>query len=430
MNNKKSNISEFEQMKKVIISCVAGSALEWYDFAIYGCFAVTIGKLFFPSNDAFQQIIASFGAFASGLIARPIGAVIFGYIGDIFGRKKALVISIYMMAIPTAAMGLLPTYEYIGIWAGVALTLIRILQGLALGGGFTGTIVFLYEHSPEDKKATYSCWAPFSLVGGFVLGSIVAMFMSFFCNEQQLEIWGWRIPFIISAFGTIVAEYVKNKLDDPKEFLDAQKEESALPQKQGLLKNLFKNHWKGLLMIVLTDVLTACGYFLLSVFFITYLETILDFGKRNALIIQTVNMICFAVFLIICGQWADKFGRRRQMLFATITMVILAYPIFIFISSGIIWKAMLGQLAIIFIFSVYYASIPAAICSMLPTKVRLAGVSIAHNFAMAAFGAFASTWAMQLIKITENKTIPSVLFILSAGVTAIALYIWKEGKNY
>ncbi|MDR2682204.1 MAG: MFS transporter [Holosporaceae bacterium] len=429
-NKNESNISEFEKMKKVIISCVAGSALEWYDFAIYGCFAVTIGKLFFPSTDAFQQIIYSFGAFASGLIARPIGAVMFGYIGDVFGRKKALVISIYMMAVPTAAMGLLPTYEYMGMWAGIVLTLIRILQGLALGGGFTGTIVFLYEHSREDKKATYSCWAPFSLVSGFVLGSIVAMLMSFICNDQQLEVWGWRIPFIISAFGTLVAEYVKNKLDDPKEFLDSQKEEAAIPQKQGLLKKLFKNHWKGLVMITLTDVLTACGYFLLSVFFITYLETVLDFGKRNALIIQTINMICFAVFLILCGQWADKFGRRRQMLAATIAMMILAYPIFVLISSGIFWKAMLGQLAIIFIFSVYYAPIPAAICSMLPTKVRLAGVSIAHNFAMAAFGAFASTWAMQLIKITGSKTIPALLFIVTAGITAVALYVWKEGKDY
>ncbi|MDR3151718.1 MAG: MFS transporter, partial [Holosporaceae bacterium] len=271
-------VSEFEKMKKVIISCVAGSALEWYDFAIYGCFAVTIGKLFFPSGDDFQQIIASFGAFASGLIARPIGAMMFGYIGDVLGRKKALVISIYMMAIPTAAMGFLPTYEYIGIWAGITLTIIRILQGLALGGGFTGTIVFLYEHSSEDKKATYSCWAPFSLVSGFVLGSVVAMVVSFICNEQQLEVWGWRIPFIISAFGTFVAEYVKNKLDDPQEFLDLQKQEAVEPKKHGLLKNLFKNHWKGLVMVTLTDVLTACGYFLLSVFFITYLETVLNFG--------------------------------------------------------------------------------------------------------------------------------------------------------
>ncbi|MDR2268518.1 MAG: MFS transporter [Holosporaceae bacterium] len=431
MNRVKINaVSEFEKMKKVIISCVAGSALEWYDFAIYGCFAVTIGKLFFPSSDDFQQIISSFGAFASGLIARPIGAVIFGYIGDVFGRKKALVISIYMMAIPTAAMGFLPTYEYIGIWAGVTLTIIRILQGLALGGGFTGTIVFLYEHSSENKRATYSCWAPFSLVSGFVLGSIVAMFMSFICNELQLKIWGWRIPFIISAFGTFVAEYVRNKLDDPQEFLDMQKQETAMSKKRGLLKNLFKNHWKGLVMVTLTDVLTACGYFLLSVFFITYLETVLDFGKQNALVIQTINMICFALFLILCGQTADKFGRRRQMLVATIAMILLAYPIFVFISSGVFWKAMFGQLAIIFIFSVYYAPIPAAICSMLPTKVRLAGVSIAHNFAMAAFGAFASSWAMQLIKITGSSTIPALLFVVTATVTAVALYIWHEGEEY
>jgi MHS family proline/betaine transporter-like MFS transporter len=354
----------------------------------------------------------------------------FGYIGDVFGRKKALVISIYLMAIPTAAMGFLPTYEYIGVWAGVTLTVIRILQGLALGGGFTGTIVFLYEHSSENKKATYSCWAPFSLVSGFVLGSMVAMFMSFICNEQQLEVWGWRIPFIISAFGTFVAEYVKNKLDDPQEFLDSQKRETVASKKHGLLRNLFKNHWKGMVMVTLTDVLTACGYFLLSVFFITYLETVLNFGKQNALVIQTINMVCFAFFLILCGNTADKFGRRRQMLAATIAMILLAYPIFVFISSGVFWKAMLGQLAIIFIFSVYYAPIPAAICSMLPTKVRLAGVSIAHNFAMAAFGAFASSWAMQLIKITGNKTIPALLFVVTAAVTAVALYVWREGEEY
>jgi MHS family proline/betaine transporter-like MFS transporter len=118
------------------------------------------------------------------------------------------------------------------------------------------------------------------------------------------------------------------------------------------------------------------------------------------------------------------------MLTATVAMTLLAYPIFVFISSGVFWKAMLGQLAIIFIFSVYYAPIPAAICSMLPTKVRFAGVSIAHNFAMAAFGAFASSWAMQLIKITGSRTIPALLFIIAAAITAIALYVWQEGKEY
>ena len=253
MASEKENESEFSRMKKVILSCVAGSSLEWYDFAVYGFFATLIGKLFFPSGDEFLQLLASYGAFAAGLIARPIGAIIFGYIGDIWGRKKALVISIYMMAVPTALMGLLPTYELIGGAAGVILMLIRIVQGLALGGGFTGTIVFLYEHSSQHKKSTYSAWAPFSLVSGFILGALVATFMNAICDDQQLALYGWRIPFILSAVGTLIAEFVKHRLDDPKEFVEQQKNENPA-EKKNLLRNLFRNHWKGVVMVTLTDV--------------------------------------------------------------------------------------------------------------------------------------------------------------------------------
>ncbi|MDR2158079.1 MAG: MFS transporter, partial [Holosporaceae bacterium] len=249
----KEECSEFSKMRKVIISCVAGRALEWYDFAVYGFFATIIGKLFFPSGETFQQLIASFGAFASGLIARPIGAVIFGYIGDKFGRKKALVISIYMMVVSTGLMGLLPTYEVIGAWAGILLTIIRITQGLALGGGFTGTIVFLYEHSRDDKKSTYSSWAPFSLVTGFILGAFVASLMDRILDAQQLESFGWRIPFIISFVGKFIADYVKRKLKDPQEFIDTQKSEKKNKSDENFLAYLLKNHWKGLLLVTITD---------------------------------------------------------------------------------------------------------------------------------------------------------------------------------
>ncbi len=424
------SVSEFSKMKKVILSCVAGSALEWYDFAIYGFFASIIGKLFFPSGDEFQQLIASFGAFASGLIARPIGAVMFGYIGDIFGRKKALVISIYMMAVPTALMGLLPTYEQIGIWAGIVLTLIRILQGLALGGGFTGTIVFLYEHSSAERKSTYSAWAPFSLVSGFILGAIVATCMDKMLDTQQLEMFGWRIPFILSFFGTFVAKYVRDKLEDPKEFTELQKEEKDEGQKKSLLRNLFRNHWKGLTMVTITDVLTACGYFLIAIFFTTYFETIINLGRHHAFIIQTVNMIFFALSILLGGWLADRIGKRLQMLIATLSLAAMAYPLFSVMSACTVISAFLGQLGIIFLFSMYYGPIPATICSMFPTKVRLVGVSIAHNFAMAAFGAYAPTLATYLIKWTGNVAIPAVLFVVSSLLTAVALFVWKEGKEY
>jgi MHS family proline/betaine transporter-like MFS transporter len=419
-------------MKKVIISCVAGSALEWYDFAVYSFFAAIIGRQFFPSADPFNQLIASFGAFAAGLIARPIGAIMFGYIGDKFGRKKTLVISIYMMAIPTALMGMLPTHEAIGCWAGVLLTLIRVMQGLALGGGFTGTIVFLYEHSEEKKRSAYSSWAPFSLVTGFILGAFVAKGVDFFFTAEQIETIGWRIPFILGFFGTFIGRYVKQKLEDPKEFVDQQKAQAAKKDqpKENFMGNLFKNHWKGLLLVTIADMLTACGYFLIAIFFTTYFETVLHIERSQVLLIQQVNMILLALLILVGGWFADYVGKRTQMLLSTLALAAFAYPLFIYMGEGTVVSAFLGELGIIFLFAMYYGPIPATICSMFPTKVRLAGVSIAHNFAMAAFGAYAPTLATYSVKWSGNIAMPAVLFVASSLATALALFIWKEGREY
>lgn len=416
-------ISEFQQMKKVIISCVSGSALEWYDFAIYSFFAQIIGKLFFPSSDGFQSLIASFGAFASGLIARPLGSVLFGYIGDVWGRKKALVISIYLMAIPTALMGFIPTYEQIGSLSGIILTLIRIAQGLALGGGFTGTIVFLYEHSSRKRKATFSSWAPFSLVSGFVLGAVVATLISNVLTTEQLESFGWRIPFILSFFGTFIAKYVREKLQDPQEFLN---QDQNAKKKESLFGNLLNNHWKSLILVIFTDFLTASGYFLISIFLTTYFDTMLKLGHKTAFLIQTINMLFLSLLILFGGWCADRLGRRRQMLISCLLLAILAYPLFLLMSQGTFLSVLFGELGIVFLFAMYYGPIPATICSMFPTNVRLVGVSIAHNVAMAAFGAYAPTLATYTLKWTGNLASPAILFIISALITSVALFVWKE----
>ncbi|MDR0662087.1 MAG: MFS transporter [Holosporales bacterium] len=427
MKQQSKETSEFQALKRVILSCVAGSSLEWFDFALYGYFAAILGRAFFPSEDSFQQLIASFGAFASGLIARPVGAIFFGHIGDVWGRKRALLISIHMMALSTAGMALLPTHAQIGLWAGILLTLMRIIQGLALGGGFTGTIVFLYEHSSQKRKATFSSWAPFSLVFGFVIGALTATLMAAILNTEQLESWGWRVPFALSFLGTFIARYVKNKLQEPEEFLAVQEK---TPEKKKLsLRTLFKNHWRAIGLVVWIDVLTACGYFLLSVFFPTYFGEILGFERETSFIITTINMILFALAILLGGWLADRIGKRRQMFWACVALAAGAYPLFLILSSGPLW-ALVGHLGLIILFSLYYGPIPATICSIFPTKTRLMGVSLAHNFAMAAFGAYAPTYATYLVKWTGNLAIPSVLFIASALTTAIGLYIWEEGEHY
>ncbi|NBX02516.1 MAG: MFS transporter, partial [Alphaproteobacteria bacterium] len=184
-------------MKKVVIAGMIGNGLEWYDYALYAYMTLIISKLFFPVGNDAAHLLATLGIFAVGFVARPFGAVMFGIIGDKLGRRTALMLSIFMMAIPTGCIGLLPTYEMIGIWAPILLTFCRVLQGLSLGGAFSGCITFLVEHAPATKRGLIGSTSVASLVIGFLLGSIVASLVKLPLTDLQYESWGWRIPFLI-----------------------------------------------------------------------------------------------------------------------------------------------------------------------------------------------------------------------------------------
>ena len=199
---------------KLILSCVIGNALEWYDFIIYGYFAPILGQLFFPTTDRYSQLMCSFGALAAGFVTRPLGAVLFGHIGDKSSRIIVLMLSIYIMSIPTTLIGCLPTYAQIGWLAPLLLTVFRILQGLAIGGEYTSSMVFLVEHAPIDKRGFLGSWATCSLIIGVIIGSSVVTFITHFLTPQQVLSFGWRIPFILSMFGCAIGIYVRRHLKD------------------------------------------------------------------------------------------------------------------------------------------------------------------------------------------------------------------------
>src|SRR5579863_7567559 len=205
-------------LRKVIVSCMIGNALEWYDFALYGYFATILSNQFFPSQDPIASLMATFGVFAAGFIMRPLGGILFGHIGDKKGRKEALLCSIYLMTIPTALIGLLPTYDQVGWLAPALLTLIRLLQGLSMGGEFTGSMIFIVEHTNSQKRGFSGSWAPFSLLLGVLIGSAVATLISMALSPEDLHSWGWRIPFILSIFGGVVGSYMRRTLTDPEKF--------------------------------------------------------------------------------------------------------------------------------------------------------------------------------------------------------------------
>ena len=197
-----------KEMKKVLFTSMIGNALEWYDFVLFVQFAPFIGKLFFPSDDPQSSLLAVFGVFAAGFIMRPIGGIIFGYLGDKFGRKISVILPILIMSIPTALIGFLPTYATIGIYAPVILTIIRLLQGIALGGGFSGCMTFLVEHAPKNQRGLLGSASMFSLAIGVIFGLIVSMLFSCTMSEEDFQNWGWRLPFIASIAIGYVAFYI------------------------------------------------------------------------------------------------------------------------------------------------------------------------------------------------------------------------------
>ena len=210
-------------MRKILVSSMIGNALEWYDFVLYVQFSTIIGSLFFPSDNEFTSLLATFGIFAVGFVMRPIGGILFGILGDKFGRKSALVFSILMMAIPTALIGFLPTYEQVGIIAPISLTIIRLLQGLALGGGFSGCMTFIVEHAPSKQRGLIGSTSMFSLGAGVLLGIVVSLGFSKCLSPEDFISWGWRVPFIISLGIGMIAFYIRNNIDESPIYLEAKK---------------------------------------------------------------------------------------------------------------------------------------------------------------------------------------------------------------
>lgn len=408
---------------QLLVSCMIGNALEWYDFVIYGYFAVTLGSLFFPKADPMVQLLASWGVFWTGFLARPLGSIVFGHIGDKTSRKHALTLSIYVMAIPTALMGCLPSYEQVGLFATVALILLRTLQGFAIGGEFTGTMVFLVEHAPQSKRGLWGSWASFSAVMGVIIGSMVVASLNSHLTTEAMQSWGWRIPFLISILGSVVGGYMRRRLTDPTVYLavKARKTTETVP-----LKALFAEHKSKMAVIILLDFLTAIGFFIVAIFLATYFRSYLKFPEHLSLSINTMNMIVFALSTLIGGYFADRIGRKPVLGIACLGFIIFSYPLFTLLQTGEYYVLFGVQAALAFMMGLFFGTIPTTLAEIMPTGVRFSGLSISHNISMAIFGGGAPFAATHIIQATNSLASPAYLLIGASLLSLCSLWFIKE----
>lgn len=417
------------QQKKVVLAGAIGNALEWYDFTIYAFFVPIIAAQFFPNKDPFVSLLATFGVFAVGFLVRPLGAVLFGYIGDHAGRKKALVLSMIMMSFPTFLIGILPNYHSIGLMAPLLLIGLRIVQGLAVSGELTTATVFLIEHADLNKRGIAGSLAMTGALFGMVLSATFATVMSELVNNVDLASWGWRIPFLLGGLVGIIGVVIRLRSIDPTEFEQAHADTKHQAHSKTVLKHISSLSYNKLFVgICFTSIMGIANYFLIAYFNTFLIENQgLPFG--SVMVINTIAIALQGLVTLLMGRLSDKLGRKRVLGGGIISLMVLIYPIFWLLTQHDIYFALLGELLFALAAGALTGVTPTMLAELFDTYHRNMGISISYNVSLALFGGTAPLVAISLVAGTHNVFSPAWYLIGCASIALLALFTLKKNDQ-
>lgn len=407
-------------MKKVVISGMIGNALEWYDYALYAQFVGIIKLHFFPDSDIGE--ILTLAIFAAGFIARPIGGIIFGNIGDKMGRRLALALGILTMAIPTAAIGILPGYLSIGIAAPIILTLIRIIQGFALGGEFSGCISYIVEHASLQHRGLAGSASFMSMCIGMLLGCATAKAFTYFMPYDDLVAWGWRIPFIAGLFIGLVGLYIRANLSESPLY-KAAKASGSLSRMP--VRDTITKHWLALIIAIGVYLTVTAPFYTITVFIENFMRK-LGYTDNQSSVVGTMILVILIIGFPISAQISDKIGRKPVLITSAISIMILSYPIFVALGSMNYIVALISQIIFAIIVAAYMGPVPTLLVEIFPTKVRFTGIALSYNLSAAIFGGSAPMIGMMLVQFTGDKYALSYYLITLSIVSLFILKFYKE----
>ncbi|WP_354681845.1 MFS transporter [Cupriavidus necator] len=411
-----SSEDEVKRRRRAITATILGNGFEWFDFMVYGFFAITIGQLFFPTGNDLTSLLLSVATFGVGFVVRPIGGVLIGMYSDRVGRKAALSLTILLMAGGTALIGLAPTYEQIGIAAPILIIFARLMQGFSAGGEMGSATAFLTEHAPANRKGYYASWIQSSIGFAVVLGAAAGTILTLWLTPEEVKAWGWRIPFLLGILIGPIGFYIRSNVDETPAFL-ATKEKVKKPFSE-VMKNYPRETFTTFSMVILW---TVCIYVLLF-YMPTYAVKTLKMPQSMSFIAGVIGGLIITVLSPFVGAWSDRIGRRKILAFSSGGILLLAYPMFALVVSSptqtslILFQAIFGVLI-----AGYTGPILAAFSEIFPTRVLSTGLSVAYNVAVMTFGGFASLILTWLIATTGSAMAPAIYVITAAAISFLGV---------
>ena len=400
--------------RRVIAAGVVGNVLEWYDFSIYGFFAVQIGATFFGGDDRLTQVLAAFSVFAAGYLARPLGAIAIGYIGDRRGRSAALTISIGGMIVATLGMGFVPGHASIGVAAPILLTLLRVLQGLAVGGESAIANVFMVENAPPGRRALASAICGAGYAVGIQLASFTALACASALTQAELQDWGWRIPFWLSLIVATSGFWLRRTLKD-------------LPQPMGEhpspLTEVLRYHLPLVLRVAGLTAFAAVGFQAAFIYIAEWLQTVANASPADTFAVTSVSMLVVTPVSLLFGWWADSIGRRGLLLASALLGTVGAIPFFMLMQQGSIYW---GQAGFVLALSIQFGVQGAMMVEITPANIRCTALAIGNNIGWSVLGGLTPLAATWLTARTGDVLAPAWLVAIAAAITLITLILTTD----
>lgn len=403
----------------IVLAVSIGNMLEWYEIYLYVYWAPIISRLFFPNSTNIKGLIFTYLLFGLGFLARPLGGIFFGRLGDIIGRKKSLLLSLAIMIFPTFVTGFLPTYNQIGHWAPCLLALMRILQAFPAGGGLPGAFCFLYESARPDKRKFMSSWAAVGFQTGIWMSTIEYFLMEYYLPPESLSTWGWRVSFIIGGVIGFLGLCLRYRLHETPLYKEMHQHEKVVKES---LQEVFSKHKHALVTGGLYCIFNSASFYLISVNFPMYFSHVFGMNSHFSLVVTAILLLFITVPLPFFGVLVQKYNHKTILLASTVLSMILLYPLYHAMNSTSALYLGIIMCAFCVLFTCISAIIPYIICEIFPIYSRFTCVAVSFNFVDAIIGGFTPAITLLLYQTTGNKG-SICWYLLVCGMISLYAYV-------